>query len=1043
MAVLVPEARENRPGLSRLRYRIGTHGSFLASLQARLTSHVLETPAIVEGEAPGVVRTRPLAALTARSDDATPALLDAWAAVGDVLTFYNERIANEGYLRTATQLRSLHELAVLPGYRPRPGLGSSTCLAFDLDPLMPQPIVIPAGTRSQSVPGQGQLPQDFETSEPLLASGAWNRLPVRRGTPQRLADIGKDGLWLAGTATRLRAGQPLLIAGEGEEPRAFRIVSVSEDAAAGRTLVALQRWSGVSDFAAALLAKAPKDAAIAGVQSELALVDEDDPAALHALREQVHKRLATQVSPPGRKWLKAVESALTDRLDESDDGDTADPPQDATALWSRLLAQPSQPPASASSLAGDARARLRASSGGTLALLAGANARLAETLAPALAGFREADDAPALRVWALRAQAGVFGRNAPRRTATVQSRAGSDTEITTTTRDLGDWSLVRPARTEEEDILHLDAAYDAVVPGSWLLIDERAAAITSPFVQPAGGAVVAQAREVFARLTRAAYGLSGESTQVRLDRPWLRYAEMQANGSVIALTNTAVANVPDDDSFAVVRRTAVYAGSEELALADAPSAEPLCDGTGGIALDVLAIGLEPGRLVAVGGERADIPGVVGVPAAEIAMIAAVSHTTAGSGGQKGGDGAATAARGYTTITLERPLAYCYRRETLSVYGNVVRATQGQTRREPLGNGDAAVANQAFVLKHAPVTHLPAATPAGDASTVAIRVEDIAWTRADSFVDRGAGERIYTETARADGTTLIRFGDGREGARLPTGTLNIDAVYREGLGISGNLIAGQVSQLADRPLGVRAVVNPVAATGGADPEAPELIRRNVPIASAALGRLVSLKDYADFARGFAGIEKATAALLPVGRRRVVHLTLGGIDDAAIDLESDLLRALRTALRDLGDPSLPIAVAGRALVPVVVEARVRIAADRRWERVSADVRAALAQALGYHARDFGQALAASEVVALIQRVPGVTRVHLDLFGGLPAIAADSVPQPDAIEAAADALNGVTEVIVARPARAGANGAVSPAQIVALLGTGEQTIALNQQT
>ena len=39
------------------------------------------------------------------------ALIDACACVADVLTFYQERIANEGFLRTATERRSVLELA--------------------------------------------------------------------------------------------------------------------------------------------------------------------------------------------------------------------------------------------------------------------------------------------------------------------------------------------------------------------------------------------------------------------------------------------------------------------------------------------------------------------------------------------------------------------------------------------------------------------------------------------------------------------------------------------------------------------------------------------------------------------------------------------------------------------------------------------------------------------------------------------------------------------------------------------------------------------
>ena len=49
-----------------------------------------------------------LRGLTTRADDDfTIALIDAWAVVSDVLTFYQERQANEHYLRTATERRSI------------------------------------------------------------------------------------------------------------------------------------------------------------------------------------------------------------------------------------------------------------------------------------------------------------------------------------------------------------------------------------------------------------------------------------------------------------------------------------------------------------------------------------------------------------------------------------------------------------------------------------------------------------------------------------------------------------------------------------------------------------------------------------------------------------------------------------------------------------------------------------------------------------------------------------------------------------------------
>ena len=111
-----PRSLVNPPGRAALDYRIGTQAAFLETMRARLR----EQPA--------------LAALTTRSSaDASIALLDAWACVLDVLTFYQERIANEGFLRTAGERQSLVELARAIGYQAAPGVAASTHLVFTLE----------------------------------------------------------------------------------------------------------------------------------------------------------------------------------------------------------------------------------------------------------------------------------------------------------------------------------------------------------------------------------------------------------------------------------------------------------------------------------------------------------------------------------------------------------------------------------------------------------------------------------------------------------------------------------------------------------------------------------------------------------------------------------------------------------------------------------------------------------------------------------------------------------------------------------------------
>src|SRR5215203_2159031 len=175
----------NRPGLTAIAYRVGTHSLFKESMLARLSASDL--PA--------------LRGLNTRDDDDfAVTLLDAWAMVADVLTFYQERIANESYLRTATERASLLELARLIGYEPRPGVAASTHLAFKLEdaPGSPRTATIDAGTKVQSLPGQDELPQTFETVEKIEARVEWNELRPRKTKPQAPAFYDRKHAYLKG-----------------------------------------------------------------------------------------------------------------------------------------------------------------------------------------------------------------------------------------------------------------------------------------------------------------------------------------------------------------------------------------------------------------------------------------------------------------------------------------------------------------------------------------------------------------------------------------------------------------------------------------------------------------------------------------------------------------------------------------------------------------------------------------------------------------------------------------------------------------------------
>jgi hypothetical protein len=204
-----PVAISNRPGLPAIAYRIGTFATFRAAMLDALHDQ------------PG------LEGLTTRdSDDYSITVLELWAAVADVLTFYQERIANEAYLRTAVHRDSVQRLARLLDYRLRPGLAAETRLAFTIDPnQLPgksNTARIPAGVKVMSVPGQDEQPQFFETVEEITGDARLNALwalPVPR--PVNPFAQGTTAAALLTRPDRLATGDPLLFfnAGRLEEKR--------------------------------------------------------------------------------------------------------------------------------------------------------------------------------------------------------------------------------------------------------------------------------------------------------------------------------------------------------------------------------------------------------------------------------------------------------------------------------------------------------------------------------------------------------------------------------------------------------------------------------------------------------------------------------------------------------------------------------------------------------------------------------------------------------------------------------------------------------
>ncbi|CAD5108256.1 putative baseplate assembly protein [Zestomonas carbonaria] len=842
---LTPVDGANPPGQGTLHYRVGTHARFRETQLARLAAQ----PALRE--------------LTTRdADDPALAILDAWSALLDVLAFYQERILNEGFLRTATERRSVLELGRAIGYELRPGVAASTFLAFTLEtaPGAPEQTLIGAGCKSQSVPGQDEQPQVFETLEPVLARAAWNALRVVDQDDVRPYWGGRT-VYLKGQNTGLQPGDALLVIGDerskapGNENWDFRHVrrllvvppdEPSADPLAGHTVVTLDR---------------PFGSVVPSVQP-------------------------SQVNP---------------------------------------------------------------------------------------------------RCYALRTRAALFGQAAPNWRAMPRSlRAvflGLDDDAKapiTTYKEWPGFSLSGVSGSGGR--IHLDGSYPKIVPGSWVVLS------------------IPEYEEVYQVLEctedgRADFTLGGKSTRLTLSGEHLL-----------------------EKFDKRLRDTVVYGESVELPWAARP-ASGFVEGSL-LYLASLQPELEAGRWLALSGLV-----LANVPANKKARqrlakrdhLAAVQIARDGSGALVTfADGerfevvlraAAEVLRirrndsidGRTRLELESGLANAYLPLSVRINANVAPASHGDSRQmrvqaEILGSGDGSSAFQRFVLRQKPLTYVSAATPSGTASTLEVRVDGVRWEEAPYITALGPDDSAYLLRRADDGAVTVQFGDGLYGRRLPSGQMNVEARYRVGIGAAGNLPAGQISLLLSRPLGLKEVINPVPASGGADPENREQARRNAPLTVLSLERIVSLRDFEDFAAAFAGIGKAQAVWLWDGEGRLVHLTVIGLDGADIDEDSALYRNLADAIDKVRPAYQPLRLEAGVRLSFGLSVKLRVRAGHDPERVLPSVRAALAEAFGFAARGYGQSLSGSEVVAVMQGVAGVARVDLDFLRLHDGVSTSTVAGPD---------------------------------------------------
>lgn len=824
-----------RPGLSSLAYRPGTYATFRRAMIEALS-------------APGG-----LTRLTSRrADDYAITMVGLWAAVADVLAFYQERYANEAFLGTATRTESVSRLAALLDYRLAPGAAALARLAFTIEPK--KAATLKPGLRAQSLPGPDEVPQVYETLERVAADARLNSLRI----------------FPALVTATLEAGQATLTLNRSRGPE------IAAGLAAGAHVVLFKNADTTP----------VEEKSVAEVRTE------DDRVVLEWTEPVKATAWATGgLAYPFTRTLRLFGHAAP-----------------ATFMEPTELV----PDGVGFGLSTKTKVATETKKGSE-----GAMAIADQSAQKSAIGGKSSQALPRI-VWNVRTLASAYPRSGNAEEVAVE---------TGTSR------------------LCLDGRYDGLATGAKLLVADTRPGGTKRLVTIQK---VDQVHDVHGPLadtvtrvtvTPSVGTLADRGTVVvfelgRALEPWgSRYPD-RVTGDTVYLPGRLV-----EDGAGVEVGRKIVAG----ALADGVVLRPN--------------ELEVGRAFVLSDEASRVVGLLKEP---------------------------------PTITAADAEGFCHLVLRLDVDGtldldaasavltaNVARASHGESvHDEVVGSGDASARFQRFRLARSPVTVVPGAGEGGVESTIELLVDGVRWTEVPTLFGQAPDARVFTARLADDGTTELRFGDGVQGARLPTGKGNVRASYRVGLGVAARLGADRLTTALDRPPGLLGVTNPLAATGGADPETRDAARRSAPRTVRTFGRAVSLRDFEDLVTASGEVAKAQATWTWDSLGRAIHLTVAG-QDGGLFTEDDL-RRLTSALTAARDPNHPLRLANHAPVDVVVRAKISVEPDRRRADVETAARDALLGALSFDAQELGRALGLSDVIRVLQDVPGVAFVDVDELG-----------------------------------------------------------------
>jgi hypothetical protein len=340
-------------------------------------------------------------------------------------------------------------------------------------------------------------------------------------------------------------------------------------------------------------------------------------------------------------------------------------------------------------------------------------------------------------------------------------------------------------------------------------------------------------------------------------------------------------------------------------------------------------------------------------------------------------------------------------------GNIAPADHGRSIVRDTQNGSLNLPDMGFgrwpipslVLPDAPVTQRPA--PDGPAVLLEISFpgEPAAetWTPVPDLLDSLPFDQHFSVETDNGGVSSLRFGDDQYGRR-PFDAARVIARYRVGNGELGNIGWGTLVHLVDPGIVIPAINRiwqPLAASGGSEPETIEHVRQIAPEAFRAIQfRAVTERDWEEMALRHPDVAAAKASFRWTGSWHTVFVAIHPVDAANLrrlpgggtELQPAFARVIKAHLTRFKLAGYDLDIRAAIYVPLEIDIRICVGDGHFRGDVLAEVQRVLSNRMladgttGFFFPlrfGFGSAVYLSKLYAAITAVQGVNSAEITKF------------------------------------------------------------------